>query len=230
MRASAYFKSAVAVSSLLLAVSFPFASAQAEDFYQVVNVESNDSLNMRSGPGTAYPVVGSIPYNGRTIMTTGTTEQVGSSTWIEVVWLGQVGWVNEHYLNAGYQQPAVQPQPVQPRKPAAINYNNPVSAANSHTHPANRCTRSVTHSHPNGQNAHEHHYSCEPRAKAPQNVRPVVLPADNANTHSHPANRCTRSVTHTHPNGARTHEHHYSCDPQTMARPKYHQQPKYIRY
>ena len=31
----------------------------------------------------------------------------------------------------------------------------------------------------------------------------------NPNAHMHPGNSLTRSVRHTHPNGAREHSHHY---------------------
>jgi len=74
---------------------------------------------------------------------------------------------------------------------------------NAHTHPANRCTKSITHSHrlPAGSKVHTHHYSCNNKAKP------------SANTHRHPANKCTKSTTHTHPGGNRAHTHKYVCRP-----------------
>ena len=30
-------------------------------------------------------------------------------------------------------------------------------------------------------------------------------------THTHPANKCTNSISHTHASGAKTHKHRYSC-------------------
>ncbi|MCF6191194.1 MAG: hypothetical protein L3J51_12010 [Cocleimonas sp.] len=69
----------------------------------------------------------------------------------------------------------------------------------AHTHPANECTNSISHSHPNGDNAHKHRYSCKPKKMR------------SANEHTHPANRCTRSISHAHPNGQGTHQHRYSC-------------------
>ncbi len=37
-------------------------------------------------------------------------------------------------------------------------------------------------------------------------------PAADPNSHTHPAQtNCTNSVTHTHPNGANSHSHRYSC-------------------
>lgn len=76
----------------------------------------------------------------------------------------------------------------------------PVPAGVAHTHSANECTNSISHTHPNGGNAHKHRYSCKPNKKAM-----------GANAHSHPANRCTRTVSHSHPNGKGTHKHRYSC-------------------
>jgi len=78
---------------------------------------------------------------------------------------------------------------------------DPVAAVGvAHTHPANECTNSISHTHPNGGNAHKHHYSCNPNKRAM-----------GANAHIHPANKCTRSISHSHPNGKGTHKHHYSC-------------------
>ncbi len=67
----------------------------------------------------------------------------------------------------------------------------------AHTHPANECTNSISHTHPNGGSAHKHRYSCKPKKMR------------SANEHTHPANSMTRSTRHNHPNGARKHSHHY---------------------
>ena len=68
----------------------------------------------------------------------------------------------------------------------------------THTHPANECTNTVSHTHPNGGTAHKHRYSCKPNKKKPF-------------MHTHPANKCTTSVRHSHPNGKGVHTHRYSC-------------------
>ncbi len=72
-------------------------------------------------------------------------------------------------------------------------------ASVAHTHLANKCTNTVTHSHPNGGTAHKHRYSCQPNVPK------------SKNTHTHPTNKCTNSTTHTHPNGKHKHAHRYSC-------------------
>jgi len=79
----------------------------------------------------------------------------------------------------------------------------PVADANSHTHPAQpNCTDSVTHTHPNGANSHNHRYSCHGMKKA----------TGNKWTHRHAAiPRCTDSVNHTHKFNNRGHHHKYTC-------------------
>ncbi len=215
MRASHLLKTAAAVSVVLFTTTVFSVPAQANDeFYQVINVRADDSLNIRAGASVQQPVIGTIPSNGRTILSTGRTQQVGNSTWIEIVWLGQIGWVNSTYLSND-AAPVVQVQPER-KKPAQINYQYQQSDpepmtnnAETHTHPANRCTRSVTHAHPTNNSAHEHRYSCQRGQQVQPKQRQVM---QDANSHSHPANRCTRSVTHSHPTtSSSSHEHRYSC-------------------
>ena len=74
------------------------------------------------------------------------------------------------------------------------------ATADTHSHPKNECTNSVTHTHPNGKNAHKHHYSCKNSGK----------PGEVA--HTHPANDCTREFSHAHPNARQGHVHDYRCN------------------
>lgn len=76
-------------------------AAQAQsgpDFWQVTGVSSNDTLNMRSGPGTNYKVVARAP-NGTVLRNLG-CEGSGSSRWCEVETKdGNVrAWVKGTYL------------------------------------------------------------------------------------------------------------------------------------
>ena len=73
------------------------------------------------------------------------------------------------------------------------------ASPDTHTHPANKCTNSISHTHASGAKAHKHRYSCQSAVKK------------DANSHRHPANKCTNSITHSHPSGAKTHKHRYSC-------------------
>jgi hypothetical protein len=66
--------------------------------YRVVDVESNDVLNVRSGPGIENPIVGTIPPNGTDIQVTGTGEQNGNDIWVPIKYQEITGWVNSSYL------------------------------------------------------------------------------------------------------------------------------------
>lgn len=78
-------------SAMALAAVVP--AQAATQFMQVVNVSSNDVLNMRAGPNSNSDVIGSIPYNGQTVVATGNKQ----GSWIEVSWAGQTGWVNQRF-------------------------------------------------------------------------------------------------------------------------------------
>ncbi len=207
----------LAVSCVTMQASFAYNSQG----YQVVNVATWDALNMRSGAGTGFDIIGEIPANTSGITITNDESDVGGSTWVKIIWNGQTGWVNKRYLTIAE---------------ASVTPNNQVaSTANQHTHPANRCTGAITHSHaaPAG---HTHSYNCQQGTVVPtvplqtvkQNYynpnsgtdiygRPyvtnqrVVLTTNNSNTHTHPANGCTRSITHTHVSPNPNHVHRYNC-------------------
>lgn len=61
----------------------------------VVDVESWDSLRIRSGPGVDHREVGRIPPRACGIVQTGGC----SGPWCRVAWRGQYGWVNTRYLD-----------------------------------------------------------------------------------------------------------------------------------
>lgn len=66
--------------------------------FAVVRVASNDLLNVRSGPGTAYPIVDTIPYHGLDIEVHAGAREVDGSWWVPVEREGATGWVNSKYL------------------------------------------------------------------------------------------------------------------------------------
>jgi len=85
-----------AAASVVIATAFALAPVQAAgQLHQVVNVYSNDTLNMRSAPNTDGNTLAEIPYNGRSLTSTGRTQ----GNWVEVTWNGQTGWVNGYYLS-----------------------------------------------------------------------------------------------------------------------------------
>jgi uncharacterized protein YraI len=68
------------------------------------------SVNMRTGPGTAYPVITTIPAGAE-------VEVLGCPTWCQVVYAGREGWASSNYIAtdyADYSPPGViyEPAPV----------------------------------------------------------------------------------------------------------------------
>jgi hypothetical protein len=66
--------------------------------YHLVNVNSNDILNIRSEAGTTNKVIGKIPPNGKGVLITGAETQVGKATWVQITYNGISGWVNKRFL------------------------------------------------------------------------------------------------------------------------------------
>jgi uncharacterized protein len=72
------------------------------DMVQVRGVASNDVLNVRSGPGPNYRVVGALG-NGDTVRNLGCQSQ-GSSRWCKIEMMTDMrerGWVNARFLTVG---------------------------------------------------------------------------------------------------------------------------------
>lgn len=66
--------------------------------YAVVFVEPDDVLNVRSGPGVSFGIVGTIPPNASNVQITGSGRVVAGSTWVPVQRGGLSGWVNSRFL------------------------------------------------------------------------------------------------------------------------------------
>ena len=69
------------------------------DTRRVVLVADDDVLNVRIGPGASNEIIGML-VPGVIVALTGPQEQVGSSTWVEIVTPAGAGWVNDLYLGA----------------------------------------------------------------------------------------------------------------------------------
>ncbi|MCK5725188.1 MAG: hypothetical protein KAH22_00030 [Thiotrichaceae bacterium] len=193
-----------ALCASVLAFSFiaisPIALAGT---FTVTGVSPSDVLNLRITAGSGTEVVAHIPPGGSAILLTGQEEKIGSTTWVEINWQGITGWVNKRFLAAEAKKRA----PVQRAAPVTVRATKANTGdANRHLHPKNKCTNSITHSHPNGSVSHKHRYSCSGNGGNAGKT-------NSANTHRHPPHSCTRSVTHNHPNGSVSHKHKYSCNP-----------------
>jgi hypothetical protein len=66
--------------------------------FAVVRVASNDVLNVRSGPGVAYPIVDTIPYHGLDVEVYAGAREVKGRWWVPVQYEDVPGWVNSNYL------------------------------------------------------------------------------------------------------------------------------------
>lgn len=66
--------------------------------YAVVFVQSNDSLNVRSGPGVGFSIVGTLPPTANDVQIIGTGQLVSGSTWVPVQRGTLSGWVNGRFL------------------------------------------------------------------------------------------------------------------------------------
>jgi Bacterial SH3 domain len=66
---------------------------------RVVNVAANDTLKLRSGPGTSFSIIAEIPAN-ETNITAFSQDQIwdGDTWWCPVEWNGLLGYVSRHYL------------------------------------------------------------------------------------------------------------------------------------
>ena len=66
--------------------------------YAVVNVVSDDVLNVRAQPGVAHRIVGTIPPYGMEVHVTGPGEEVAGALWVPIEYQDITGWVNSNYL------------------------------------------------------------------------------------------------------------------------------------
>ncbi len=207
MKSNRYFFSLL--TSLLLSCSLflsPNVFATTAN-YSVIGVNSGDVLNIRKYPGSKSKVIASIPSNGSSIKVLEKHITKGESTWTQIQWKDHKGWVNMYYLLPSSL--SRQNSPTTRTKAVTGATTN----TNAHTHPSNKCTRSITHNHANGKRDHKHRYSCKDNSAGTANPKTPV----DINSHVHPSNKCTHSITHSHPNGKRTHKHRYSCKDNTSA-------------
>ncbi|MGB1311067.1 MAG: SH3 domain-containing protein [Leucothrix sp.] len=264
-------KQVVTISTVAVCISVASVSqATAAERYIVSGVESWDTLNIRSRPSAKSAIIGEIPASGKNVNSNGEERGNGRTTWIRITYNGVSGWVSKRYLATDYSfndttktnamvsatvytpepvdtaatsrtgsiydagdtsttarsvyvgpgngLPAIntkrtsqyveQPTFVQPQPAPQVQVNT----GNTHSHPANPCTRSIAHSHA-GPAGHAHRYSCQGQATKPQ-VQQVVV--DN-NSHTHPRNQYSNAVTHSHASNNRQHSHNYG---QAQTQPK----------
>ena len=89
---------AVPSTTAPIATATPTIIANNQTNHAVIFVESNDVLNVRSGPGVSFGIVGTLPPNANDVQITGSGQLVSGSTWVLVQRGALSGWVNGRFL------------------------------------------------------------------------------------------------------------------------------------
>ena len=76
--------------------------SSSKKYYDVINVESNDVLNIRQSPNPKSRKVGKIPPNGKCIIYLNQSSTYKSKVWIKVQYRGISGWVSLKFLEESY--------------------------------------------------------------------------------------------------------------------------------
>jgi hypothetical protein len=76
----------------------PPETAPTSQLYNVAFVASSDTLNVRSGAGVDFSVVGQLAYDAKGIEITGEGETIGRALWVPIQFNEIDGWVNRYYL------------------------------------------------------------------------------------------------------------------------------------
>lgn len=76
----------------------PPASTSNQTSYAIIFVEPNDTLNVRSGPGVDFGIVGTLPPTATDVQITGSGQLIAGSTWVPIQRGGLAGWVNSRFL------------------------------------------------------------------------------------------------------------------------------------
>ncbi|MBN1997678.1 ankyrin repeat domain-containing protein [candidate division KSB1 bacterium] len=75
------------------------------EWYDVIQVESWDVLNIRIRADYRSTKVGTIPYNGKCVKNMHQTQTVGKYLWMKIQYNGVTGWVNSHFLTPAQNCP-----------------------------------------------------------------------------------------------------------------------------
>lgn len=87
-----------AISWLWLCMLCGVGQVWAAEQYRIVKVESWDTLNLRSAPGSKASVITKIPPDASGITLHSDTEKKGKTTWVKITWGTHTGWVSKMYL------------------------------------------------------------------------------------------------------------------------------------
>jgi len=82
------------------ATAVPTSPVSTPSAYRVAFVTSDDTLNVRSGPGVDFDIVGELAPQAGGLQITGSGQDVDGSTWVPVTNGSVTGWVNGRFLTA----------------------------------------------------------------------------------------------------------------------------------
>ena len=69
-----------------------------KDNYKVVNIASNDTLNVREDKGTAYKILGKLPFNAKNIAISRCDLNDIGKEWCKIQYGSLIGWVRSKYI------------------------------------------------------------------------------------------------------------------------------------
>jgi len=123
---------ALAVALLLLPAGRAQATADGPDFFRVVGIAADETLNMRAGPGTEHAKIAEIPPDTDGLGNLGCVggldfaawqqatpeqrEKARKTRWCRVSYRGTEGWVAAWFLTEG--GPPAEPVQAEPQAPA----------------------------------------------------------------------------------------------------------------
>lgn len=68
--------------------------------FSVAGIAANDKLNVRSGPGSNYPVVTKLPNGFSGVQIVGVSVMNGPTEWVQITFNKRSGWTTKGYLKA----------------------------------------------------------------------------------------------------------------------------------
>lgn len=74
-------------------------------FLKVVNVEEDDTLNIRESTSSKSREMGKIPHNKTCVAYLNEIKDVGSQKWVKISYNSAQGWVNSKYIDRNWEGP-----------------------------------------------------------------------------------------------------------------------------
>lgn len=72
--------------------------------YKVINISSNDTLNVREDTGTVYKILGELPFNAKNIAVSKCIPNDAGKEWCKIQYGSLIGWVRSKYISVDKSQ------------------------------------------------------------------------------------------------------------------------------